>query len=37
MDKLETDPAASSPDKYIRGHLLNEHLGGEGEARNFSR
>lgn len=35
MDKLETDPGASSPYKYIRGHLLNEHLGGEGEASNL--
>lgn len=35
MDMLETDPGASSPYKYIRGHLLNEHLGGEGEASNL--
>ena len=35
MSKLETDPGAASPDKYIRGHLLNEHLGGEGDAPNL--
>ena len=35
MDKLETDPGESSPDKYIRGHLLNEHIGGVGDATNL--
>lgn len=35
MGKLETDPGASSPDKYIRGHLLNEHIGGVGDATNL--
>lgn len=35
MSKLETDPVASSPDKYIRGHLLNEHIGGVGDATNL--
>ena len=35
MSKLETDPGESSPDKYIRGHLLNEHIGGVGDATNL--
>ncbi len=35
MSKLETDPSAASPDKYIRGHLLNEHIGGVGDATNL--
>lgn len=35
MSKLETDPRAASPDKYIRGHLLNEHIGGAGDAANL--
>lgn len=35
MSKLETDPGESSPDKYIRGHLLNEHIGGVGDASNL--
>jgi hypothetical protein len=35
MSKLETDPGQSSPDKYIRGHLLNEHIGGVGDATNL--
>ncbi|HEY6000589.1 MAG TPA: DNA/RNA non-specific endonuclease [bacterium] len=35
MELLVTDPSQRSPDKFIRGHLLNEHLGGEGEAHNL--
>lgn len=35
MSKLETDPGESSPDKYIRGHLLNENLGGPGVSKNL--
>jgi hypothetical protein len=34
MDLLVTDPGESSESKFIRGHLLNEHLGGEGDANN---
>jgi hypothetical protein len=35
MDLLITNPTNSSEDKYIRGHLLNEHLGGQGDANNM--
>jgi hypothetical protein len=35
MNLLVTDPYQKSPDKYIRGHLLNEHLGGLGEGNNM--
>jgi Domain of unknown function (DUF4157) len=35
MKKLITEPTEHSPDKYIRGHLLNEHLGGEGQPYNL--
>jgi hypothetical protein len=35
MGKLETSPGQSSPDKYIRGHLLNEHIGGPGSPLNL--
>ena len=35
MNLLETDPGEKSPFKFVRGHLLNEHLGGEGEAVNL--
>lgn len=35
MGLLITDPNQKSPDKYIRGHLLNEHLGGLGNAQNM--
>ncbi len=35
MDKLITDPSKSAEDKYIRGHLLNDNLGGEGKAHNL--
>ena len=32
---LETDPSEASPDKFVRGHLLNEKLGGPGIAKNM--
>ena len=35
MNRLVTDPTQSSPDKYIRGHLLNENLAGKGENVNL--
>lgn len=35
MDKLVVDPKKRSAFKYIRGHLLNEHLGGKGENVNL--
>jgi len=35
MGLLVTDPGESSPDKFIRGHLLNENLGGLGNAENM--
>jgi len=35
MDFLVTNPSQKSKDKYIRGHLLNEHLGGRGNAENM--
>jgi hypothetical protein len=35
MNLLVTNKTESSEDKYIRGHLLNEHLGGRGEADNM--
>ena len=35
MSKLETDPGEGSPNKFIRGHLLNEHIGGVGDAPNL--
>lgn len=35
MSLLVTDPSERSPDKYIRGHLLNEHLGGLGNEENM--
>lgn len=35
MGRLVTDPKESSDRKYIRGHLLNEHLGGRGNAENM--
>jgi hypothetical protein len=35
MAFLVTDPSEKSPDKFIRGHLLNEHLGGLGNAENM--
>jgi hypothetical protein len=35
MNLLETDPSEGSPDKFVRGHLLNENLGGPGVAKNM--
>jgi hypothetical protein len=35
MDKLVVDPNKRSAFKYVRGHLLNEHLGGEGQPNNL--
>jgi hypothetical protein len=35
MDKLVVDPKKRSAFKYVRGHLLNEHLGGKGENENL--
>lgn len=35
MALLETDRGRKGTQKYIRGHLLNEHLGGEGKAYNM--
>jgi hypothetical protein len=35
MNLLETDPSRRSPDKYIKGHLLNHRLGGIGNAENM--
>jgi hypothetical protein len=35
MRQLVTEPKKSSADKFIRGHLLNEHLGGPGVALNM--
>jgi len=35
MKKLVVDPTKRSAFKYIRGHLLNENLGGKGENQNL--
>lgn len=35
MNKLPTDPSLSNPDKYIRGHLLNDNVGGPGDDFNL--
>jgi len=35
MGLLVTDPSKRSTAKFIRGHLLNEHLGGLGNAENM--
>lgn len=35
MGLLVTDPSKSSAEKFIRGHLLNENLGGRGNAENM--
>ncbi|NBQ67898.1 MAG: hypothetical protein EBU46_03305 [Nitrosomonadaceae bacterium] len=35
MNLLPTDPGLANPDKYIRGHLLNDNLGGPGEPYNL--
>jgi hypothetical protein len=35
MGKLTTDPGENSEDKYVKGHLLNENLGGQGDESNL--
>ncbi len=35
MNRLVTDPGQPSDKKYIRGHLLNDRVGGEGAPRNL--
>lgn len=35
MSRLETDPGRPENKKYIRGHLLNDRVGGEGSPRNL--
>lgn len=35
MNMLPTDPNLPNADKYIRGHLLNDNLGGPGEPENL--
>lgn len=35
MGQLETDPELPAQQKFIRGHLLNDRIGGEGTARNL--
>lgn len=35
MSQLPTDPSLDGSSKYIRGHLLNDNLGGPGEAENL--
>ncbi len=35
MEKLPTDSALDNKSKFIRGHLLNDNLGGPGEAGNL--
>lgn len=35
MSKLETDPENTNENKYIRGHLLNDNLGGPGVETNL--
>ncbi len=35
MDLLVTEPRKRNPDKFVRGHLLNEGLGGRGNAENL--
>jgi hypothetical protein len=35
MGLLVTDPSEKSPGKFVRGHLLNEHLGGLGNEVNM--
>lgn len=35
MGRLVTDPKQPSDKKYIRGHLLNDRVGGEGAPRNL--
>ncbi|MHA7879048.1 MAG: eCIS core domain-containing protein [Saccharospirillum sp.] len=35
MSRLVTNPSARNPSKYIKGHLLNHHIGGPGTAENL--
>ncbi|HLP54709.1 MAG TPA: DNA/RNA non-specific endonuclease [Fluviicola sp.] len=35
MNKLPTDPKFDNQNKYVRGHLLNDNLGGEGKPYNL--
>jgi hypothetical protein len=35
MDSLITEPGARNPSKYIKGHLLNDNVGGPGTAENL--
>jgi hypothetical protein len=35
MNLLVTDPSQSSSKKFVRGHLLNENMGGRGNAENM--
>ncbi|MBD2356004.1 hypothetical protein H6G41_15465 [Tolypothrix sp. FACHB-123] len=35
MKKLPTDPSLSNNAKYVKGHLLNDNLGGPGSAQNL--
>ena len=35
MDNLVTDPGKRNPSKYVKGHLLNDNLGGPGSAENL--
>lgn len=35
MNHLVSDPGKESPNKYVKGHLLNENLGGKGETDNL--
>lgn len=35
MDQLPTDPGLKNEEKFVRGHLLNQELGGLGKAENL--
>ncbi|WP_189606592.1 eCIS core domain-containing protein [Saccharospirillum salsuginis] len=35
MDHLVTDPGNRNPSKYIKGHLLNDNIGGPGSSENL--
>ena len=35
MEKLVTNPSESNDNKYIKGHLLNDNVGGPGEDYNL--
>lgn len=35
MSKLQTDPGEPGSGKYVRGHILNEHIGGAGNEDNL--